>query len=141
MTKHFCWKNQIFWQKLLIVSRGYNMCLMWFLMCVGDLLYNGSLSLWVGFQVPSKCWCICGYGVFDCFVLVECGGWEFVCVIMYGWVMMTFGICCMETQLEWKHGEANITCSHLTKKTQSTQNQSYWKAIMWLILCFQFLTS
>jgi hypothetical protein len=131
ISNHFCWKIEILWQKLLIVSHGYNMCLMWFLMCVGDLLYNGSLSLWIGFQIPSKCWCICGYGDFVCFVWLSVRVGSLYVLFMYGWFIMTFGICCMETPLEWKHGEANITCSHLTKKTQSTQNQSHCKAIMW----------
>jgi hypothetical protein len=112
IPNHFCWKIQIFWWKLLIVSHGYNMCLMWFVMCIGDLLYNGSLSLWVGFQIPNKCCCICRYGVF---VWLSVGVGSLYVLFMYGFIM-TFGICCMETPLEWKHGEANITCSHFTKK-------------------------
>jgi hypothetical protein len=51
---------------------------------------------------------------------------------------MTFGICCMETPLEWKHGEANITCSHLTKKTQSTQNQPHCKVLCGWFYVFEF---
>jgi len=49
IPNHFCWKIQIFWWNILIVNHGYNMCLMWFLMFVGDLHGNITwMKTWWG---------------------------------------------------------------------------------------------